>query len=57
MNKKRILVVLDGLGDLPSNRLNNKTPLESANTFYLDKITNKSRLGYMYTIKENMAPE
>lgn len=57
MNKKRILVVLDGLGDLPSNTLNNKTPLESANTPYLDKITKNSRLGYMYTIKENIAPE
>src|SRR3990167_1744752 len=57
MNKKRILVVLDGLGDLPSSTLNNKTPLESANTPYLDKITKNSKLGYMYAIKENIAPE
>src|SRR3989344_3310022 len=57
MVKKRILIVLDGLGDLQCKQLGNKTPLDAAHTPNLDKLAAKSRLGYMYTIKEGIAPE
>lgn len=57
MGKKRILVVLDGLADLSCKELSGKTPLEAAVTPNLDKLALSSRLGYMYTIKEGIAPE
>jgi 2,3-bisphosphoglycerate-independent phosphoglycerate mutase len=54
---KGILVLMDGLGDLPCALLNNKTPLEAAKTPNLDELAKKSKLGYMYSIKEKIAPE
>jgi len=54
---KGILILIDGLGDLPCVLLNNKTPLESARTPNLDELAKKSKLGYMYPIKEKVVPE
>ncbi len=54
---KKILVIIDGLGDLPNEQLNNKTPLESADIPHLNELAKKSKLGYMYPIDENFAPE
>ncbi len=42
-DKKILMIVLDGLGDIPS--LNGKTPLEAAHTPYLDKLAKESALG------------
>lgn len=55
MNK--VVIIIDGLADLPCRQFNNLTPLEAAETPNLDEFARKSRLGYMYSIDENYAPE
>lgn len=55
--KKVILVVLDGIGDLPCPELGGKTPLEAANTPNLNFFAAEGKCGYMYPIKEGIAPE
>jgi 2,3-bisphosphoglycerate-independent phosphoglycerate mutase len=54
---KGILVILDGAGDLPNKFLDEKTPLEAANTPNLDFLAARGELGYMYTVKPGVAPE
>ena len=55
--KKVIFVVIDGLGDLPCKELKGKTPLEAANSPNLDALAKEGQCGYMYPIKEKIAPE
>ncbi len=57
MGKKKVLLILDGLGDLPSKQLNGKTPLEAAKTPNLDYLAMNSRHGYMYPLKPGISPE
>jgi 2,3-bisphosphoglycerate-independent phosphoglycerate mutase len=54
---KGILVILDGLGDLPNDHLENKTPLEAAQTPNLDFLAARGQLGYMYSVKPAFIPE
>jgi 2,3-bisphosphoglycerate-independent phosphoglycerate mutase len=54
---KGILVILDGLGDLPNKLLNEQTPLEAAQTPNLDFLAARGQLGYMYTVKPGFIPE
>lgn len=54
---KGILVILDGLGDLPNKLLDNKTPLEAAHTPNLDFLATRGELGYMYPVKPGFIPE
>ncbi len=54
---KGVLVIIDGLGDLPNKQLGEKTPLEAANTPNLDFFAARSKLGYMYTVKPGFIPE
>ena len=54
---KGILVILDGLGDLPNRQLGEKTPLEVADMPNLDFLVNRGELGYMYSVKPNFIPE
>jgi len=54
---KGILVILDGIGDLPHKLLENKTPLEVANTPNLDFFATRGELGYMYPVKPGFVPE
>ena len=54
---KGILVVLDGLGDLPHKQLDEKTPLESADTPNLDFLANRGEIGSMYSVKPGFIPE
>lgn len=52
-----MLILIDGLGDLPCKELKNKTPLEAAKKDNLNYLASNGQLGYMYTVKEDVAPE
>lgn len=54
---KKILVVIDGLGDLDCKSLGGKTPLEAAETPNLDALAEEGQLGYMYTVNEKVVPQ
>jgi len=54
---KGILVIIDGMGDLPCKQLGDKTPLESAEMVNLDFLATRSELGYMYPVKPGFTPE
>lgn len=55
--RKIIYVVLDGLGDLPHPDFDGKTPLQAADTPYLDKLAYGGQTGLMYTVGKDIAPE
>ncbi len=54
---KGILVILDGIGDLPNKQLNDKTPLETAHMPNLDFLAARGEMGYMYPVKPGFIPE
>ena len=54
---KGILVVLDGLGDLPNKQLGDKTPLEAAETPNLNFLANRGKIGYLYPVKPGFIPD
>ncbi len=55
--KKIIYIVLDGLGDCPVKELGSKTPLEAAHTPNLDALARKGRVGLLYPVSKDIAPE
>lgn len=54
---KGILVILDGIGDLPHKLLGDKTPLEAASTPNMDFLATRGELGYMYPVRPGFIPE
>lgn len=54
---KGILVILDGIGDLPCRQLDDKTPLEAAETPNLDFLATRGEMGYMYPVRPGFIPE
>ncbi|KON31882.1 hypothetical protein AC477_03680, partial [miscellaneous Crenarchaeota group-1 archaeon SG8-32-1] len=54
---KLIYVIIDGMGDRPIEELGGKTPLEVAETPYMDSLANAGKTGLMYTVGKGMAPE
>jgi len=54
---KGILVILDGMGDLPSKQLSEKTPLEAADMPNLNFLAARGEMGYMYPVKPGFIPE
>jgi len=54
---KGVIVVVDGMGDLPNDQLEGKTPLESANMPNADFLASRGELGYMYPVKPGFIPE
>ena len=54
---KLIYVVIDGMGDLPIAELGDKTPLEAADTPYMDSLAKNGKTGLMYTVGKGIAPE
>lgn len=55
--KKLLYIVLDGLGDRPIKDLGDKTPLEAAETPLMDNLAGSAKLGCVYTVGKNIAPE
>lgn len=53
---KYIVVLGDGMADLPLEELNGKTPLAYADTPTLDALAKKSEIGMVQTIPEGMKP-
>lgn len=53
---KYIIVLGDGMADEPIKELDNKTPLEYANTPVMDELANTSEIGLVNTIPEGMSP-
>ncbi|MEM3586566.1 MAG: alkaline phosphatase family protein [Candidatus Jordarchaeaceae archaeon] len=54
---KLIYVVIDGMGDLPTEEFGNQTPLEAADTPNLDLLVKRGKAGIMYTVGKGIAPE
>ncbi len=54
---KGVFVILDGMGDLPNKQLDEKTPLEAAETPNLDFFAARGEMGYMYSVRPNFIPE
>jgi len=53
---KKILVIFDGLADLPTKSLRDKTPCEVARTPNLDFFAKNGTLGYMYPLDKKIIP-
>ena len=53
---KYVVVLGDGMADKPVEELDNKTPLEYAQTPVMDKMAAKSEIGLAYTVPEGMKP-
>lgn len=53
---KYIVVLADGMADEPIEQLNNKTPLEAANTPVFDELAKKGEVGLVSTIPKGMNP-
>lgn len=52
-----LYVCLDGLGDDPVPELDDRTPLEAADTPFLDSLARRGRTGSVITVGEGIAPE
>jgi 2,3-bisphosphoglycerate-independent phosphoglycerate mutase len=53
---KYILIICDGLGDLPIAQLGNKTPLEAANTPNLDRLAKNGQTGLVHVLGKGRRP-
>jgi 2,3-bisphosphoglycerate-independent phosphoglycerate mutase len=54
---KGIVVILDGLGDLPCKELGGKTPLEAANMPNLDFLATRGEMGLIDPVRPGFIPE
>jgi 2,3-bisphosphoglycerate-independent phosphoglycerate mutase len=54
---KLLYVCLDGLGDEPNPELGDRTPLEAADTPFLDDLARRGASGLVTTVGEGIAPE
>ena len=55
--KRLLYVCLDGLGDDPIPELGDQTPLEAAETPFLDSLAAQGRTGTVVTVGPGIAPE
>ncbi|MBR9678163.1 MAG: 2,3-bisphosphoglycerate-independent phosphoglycerate mutase [Nanoarchaeota archaeon] len=51
-----LLVILDGLGDLPIKNFGGKTPLEAARTPFMDSFADKGETGLMFSMGRGVTP-
>lgn len=54
---KAVFVILDGIGDLPCQELDDKTPLEAADTPHLNALARRGKLGLVYPVRKGFVPE
>ena len=54
---RKILVIIDGMGDIGCPQFQGKSPLEEASMPNLNELSKKSKLGFMYSVNEDYAPE
>lgn len=53
---KYVVILGDGMADLPIGQLDNRTPLEAAQTPAMDELASVSEIGMIHTIPEGMKP-
>ena len=53
---KHIIILGDGMADLPIQQLNGKTPLQYANKPLMDKLAREGRCGRLITVPEGFPP-
>lgn len=53
---KYLVIVGDGMADVPSPELDNKTPLQKAHTPFMDRLAREGQLGRVRTVPEGMHP-
>ena len=51
---KYLLIVPDGVADLPLPELDNKTPLEKAETPNMDRLVREGKLGRVRTVPKEL---
>jgi len=56
MQQKCAIVILDGLGDLPSSQLGGKTPLEAASTPVMNRLARAGRFGLVDPLGPGVLP-
>jgi len=56
MDRKYIILVGDGMGDYPLDRLGGRTPMEAARTPNMDRLAQAGKMGTAQTIPRGMAP-
>jgi len=54
--KKTIFILCDGIGDRPIQELDNKTPLDAANTPNMDQLAEQGITGDMFVMGEGVVP-
>ena len=59
MTKKMrsLLILIDGLGDDPNNKIGGLTPLAFAATPYLDKLAASGAVGHASICEQDLVPE
>jgi 2,3-bisphosphoglycerate-independent phosphoglycerate mutase len=53
---KYIVMIGDGMADMPIRELGEKTPLQKAYTPFMDRLAREGQLGRVRTVPENMQP-
>ena len=53
---KYVVLLCDGMADLPCDALQGKTPMEAASKPCMDALASVSELGIAYTVPEGMSP-
>ena len=53
---KYVVVLGDGMADLPLPELEQKTPLAYATTPMMDELAKKSEIGMVHTVPDGMSP-
>lgn len=53
---KYIVIVGDGMADMPVRELNNRTPLQRAHTPFMDRLAREGQLGRVRTVPKGMHP-